>query len=251
MLQDGVGAQHATIPEAANYFQQFCNVCKIANRQLWADTEIFQMIPQYVPSNISRVIEQIQAEQNFVSQIVFFEFTYYMSPLGIEPGNGSFIFYGDYVDAEKISSPLQLISHGDNYTLLNAPTPPYLDSNYKLTDGISAFNFSDQVGWCTSESIAIILNLGIVSELVAVRAYFMYYSGAAVYLPTVTCLFSTDNVNYSQPITLNPITSVDNSINVYFATVDIGASYIKFIIVPNRNAWTMCSQIEAYITELC
>lgn len=96
-LQDGFGGGRVSVTEIGKWLAPLkLKITEVRPQtELWSDLETFT--PDFLPAPISRVISQIKAEQNFVSNFTSFSFNHYDSP-----NNGRmlpYLQYKTYVDS--------------------------------------------------------------------------------------------------------------------------------------------------------
>lgn len=79
-LQDGFGGGRVSTTDIGIWLAALKSKITEVRPQteLWSDLETFT--PEYLPAPISRVISQVKAEQNFVSNFTSFSFNHYNSP---------------------------------------------------------------------------------------------------------------------------------------------------------------------------
>lgn len=106
MLQDGVGCHRPNLDrDIVPYYQAMQKACQKTGVEFWSDLEIFDQIHcppvdnlplehwDAMPAALERIKRQIFLEEPFVSRIVCFEFTHYMSP---QMGIAQRKLYDDY-----------------------------------------------------------------------------------------------------------------------------------------------------------
>lgn len=91
-LQDGIGAGNATKTQLPEWFSAVRKAISNSRPQMqfWADTETF--IPGYEPMAIRSIVDDMRAEQPYVSSYVSFSFNHYMSPQQVNP-----LYYETYL----------------------------------------------------------------------------------------------------------------------------------------------------------
>lgn len=91
-LQDGIGAGQAKKTQLPEWFSAVRNAILNSRPQMrfWADTETF--IPGYEPMPIRSIVDDMCAEQPYVSNYLSFSFNHYMSPQQVNP-----LYYKTYL----------------------------------------------------------------------------------------------------------------------------------------------------------
>lgn len=111
MLQDGVGCHRGDIQrDIPPYYTAGKNACLHTGVEFWTDLEIFDQIHcppvddlpldkwDAIPAKIKRVTAQIETTAPYVSRIVCFDFTHYMSPQMGEKQAKLFQDYKHYIE---------------------------------------------------------------------------------------------------------------------------------------------------------
>ena len=91
-LQDGIGAGHATKAQLPEWFSAVQTAIQNSRPQMhfWADTETF--IAGYEPMPIRSIVNDMRAEQPYVSSYLSFSFNHYISPQQVNP-----LYYKTYL----------------------------------------------------------------------------------------------------------------------------------------------------------
>ncbi len=78
-LQDGIGVGHATVSSIASWLSPMRTAIKNArpSTQFWVDLETFR---NSNPADVTRVIQQLEAEKAYVDKVTTFSFNHYDSP---------------------------------------------------------------------------------------------------------------------------------------------------------------------------
>lgn len=110
MLQDGVGCHRVDIQrDIPPYYNAGKNACIHTGVEFWTDLEIFDQIHcppvddlpldkwDALPADINRIKAQIETTAPYVSRIVCFDFTHYMSPQMGEKQKNLFNEYLNYI----------------------------------------------------------------------------------------------------------------------------------------------------------
>lgn len=247
--QDGIGAQHATYTEVAEYFTALKNACDANSRTLWDDLEIYNTVADPVPADLGRIIKQISTEASLVSKITCWEWSYYLSPTySIQ----SLDLYDNYYRYLLGQGQIQNVSSGKNYTLSIAPNASYPDSGNELTDGKDRINWSDQVGWFNKPYVTVEVDLGeVVPNIYNFRAYLMRSSSSDVNLPQEMDISVSENgTSFTNVAPLEAVMGEDESIDPYQLLLSnpVSARYVKFSIKASSN-WLMLSEIGVYAKE--
>lgn len=244
MLQDGVGAGHATVPQAAQYFAAFANATSRSKRQLWSDIEIFDMVgTQYSPASITRVVQQLQGAAPHVSKQLCFEFHADMAG----SANVSLAFnYARYIAREPY--PAALASYMADYTLSRPPSSQYADAPHKLTNGRAAFSWGTQVGWQGAGGASVTVRLARPAAACAFVAYFMHSHASGVTAPSAAGVAtSSDGASFTAAGQLRRLSDADERENVYaLQAPPADTAYVRFSFTPGAGAWVMCTQVEVY-----
>jgi chitodextrinase len=92
-LQDGIGAGHATKAQVPEWFGAVQRAIQHSRprMRLWAETETY--LPGYVPMPIHSIVNDMRAEQCYVTNFLSFSFNHYMSPQQVNP-----LYYKTYFD---------------------------------------------------------------------------------------------------------------------------------------------------------
>jgi len=250
MLQDGIGVNHATIAESVEYFKALSVVCKSTGHvQLWSDVEIFTMSgSSFSSAPISRIVSQLDAESQYVDNLVCFEFHSYMSP---STNNLSLSLYENYDRYRQgLSYPLSFGSFMKNYTLSQKPSPEYPDTPFKLTNGKADFLWADQVGWNGVSLVSVLIDLqGTASGIVDFRGFFMHSEDSGVYPPgKVVVGISNDGQHFTDVGTLVPFNLSNESENIYRLSVvtPVSGKFVQFTFT-SAGPWVMCTELEIYV----
>jgi len=103
VLQDGAGSHLLSLELAMRRFAALKRVCESEGIKLWSYLEIFDQIHgwpidskprEVVTADLGKVLEQIDAEEEYVDKILCFEFSRYMSP---QQNEASKRLYEDYM----------------------------------------------------------------------------------------------------------------------------------------------------------
>jgi len=80
-VQDGIGVGHATVATIASWLSPMGTAINNARpaTQFWVDLETLD--PDFTPAQVSRVIQQIEAEKAYVDKVTTFSFNHYDSPM--------------------------------------------------------------------------------------------------------------------------------------------------------------------------
>ncbi|MEI7634641.1 MAG: DUF4434 domain-containing protein [bacterium] len=150
--------------------------------------------------------------------------------------------------AYRIASNPGLLSQGKSYTLLASPSTQYPDNGHKLTDGVIAFTWAEQVGWFSpSTSVTVTLNLGAPSSISRVEAYAMRSDSSAVSMPSeVTAALSADGQNYGAAQALAPETNQNEAINCFSRDKsDAIYRYVRLTCKPGAG-WLMLCEVKVF-----
>jgi len=93
VLQDGVGAGHATKSQLPEWFSAVGNAIEHSRpiMQFWADTETYTQ--GYATMPIHSIVNDMRAVQPYVTNYVSFSFNHYLSPQQVNP-----LYYETYMD---------------------------------------------------------------------------------------------------------------------------------------------------------
>lgn len=113
MLQDGVGTHRVGIDDIAPHFRALRNAIGQRPIALWSDVEIFDQIHGWPVDDepwaattgaFDRIRAQMEAAEPYVTRLVIFEFSHYMSPRTPE-ATALFEAYRSWVSELSVSSP--------------------------------------------------------------------------------------------------------------------------------------------------
>ncbi|MFB3896385.1 MAG: DUF4434 domain-containing protein [bacterium] len=262
MLQDGVGAQAKNYTSSSSYFIQvtaYFSAVKQAtdstHRILWSDLEIFSDTSTWQSASIDRITTQIDLENPYVANFTCWEFPYYMSPNKGVTQSLLYSNYSAYINGIDIPAKTNLALH-KTYTVTPSPSPTYPDSGGELTDGlIPDNNWSSELGWFNPGAYPIItLDLGSVyTDITDVWGYCLRDTTAAIYEPQYM-MVSTSTNGTSYTFVGNapkPGAIYDRGTNIYKWNGDgFSGRYIRCVLVPPGNLWTMINELEVYQTSL-
>jgi chitodextrinase len=119
-LQDGVGVGHATAGQLPAWFSATKNAITAGRpaTQLWADTETLNL--DFKPAFIKDVVADMQAVQQYVSNIVSFSYNHYDSPNQV--ANEYDITYRDYLTTGVVETIPPTVPGAPTATAANSIT---------------------------------------------------------------------------------------------------------------------------------
>jgi hypothetical protein len=104
-MQDGVGVGHATIDMLPHWYQHVCAGVWAAGKLCWTDLENFIGSSHLKPADTQRIIDQHQAEYQWVDKIITYSFIEAMSPQFNPNWVPQYNAYKAYVDSVRGGSP--------------------------------------------------------------------------------------------------------------------------------------------------
>ncbi len=243
--QDGVGAFANTFSQVSAYFRELKRACDTTGRIMWSDLEIFDNTTTWGPTPIGRVTTQILSEDPYVTGFTCWEYINYISPYKGSEEEGLYIDYLRYLFGNE--STYQNVARGKGYTVSPSPVSGYPDDHIKLTDGVSGFDYPNNVGWYEpASSPTVILDLGEVKNgLYEVKSYSMRADDAWVDLPVRGEVYSsTDGTTYTFQGYSSPVDTMNHETNIYrWKGTSFSARYIKLVLIPSSARFVFINEI--------
>jgi hypothetical protein len=118
-MQDGVGVGHATIDMLPHWYQHVCAGVWQAGKLCWTDLENFVGSNHLAPGPTQRIIDQHQAEYQWVDHIITYSFIEAMSPQFNPSWITQYNAYKAYVDSVRNGTPAPPTN-----TPTSTPVPP-------------------------------------------------------------------------------------------------------------------------------
>ena len=139
------------------------------------------------------------------------------------------------------------------YTATMAANPSYPDTGgIELTDGIvDTTNYADAAwqGRATTKGYSFTIDLGAMQVIKEVRSHWLQDRPSAIFLPKqITCLISTDGVNFTAVGMVNKPSSGNDNLSLWYTLTDLSGVTGRFLqlqVRPGSNAgWTFIDEIE-------